>query len=159
MSKLLGIYLNDHLAGVTAGRDLARRAKASNSGSQLGDALAELASALDRDRDALLEALDAVGVRADRPKQVAAQLAERVGRLKPNGRLRSYSPLSRLVELDAVALVLDASTAFWHSLERTAATDARLERLDPAGRAADAAARRDALEPHRRDAAAEALSA
>jgi hypothetical protein len=157
VSSLLGIYLNDHLAGATAGRDLARRAQSSNSGSELGDLLGEITTMLDRERGVLLDALAATGVRADRPKQVAAQLAERVGRLKPNGRLRSYSPLSRVVELDALALVLHAAAAFWRSIERTAAADPRLAELDPAGRAADADGFRDRLERHRLEAAAEAL--
>ena len=37
--KLLSIYLNDHLAGATIGVELARRIRARNRGTPLGDYL------------------------------------------------------------------------------------------------------------------------
>src|SRR4051812_31853792 len=49
-SQLLPIYLNDHLAGSTFGRDLARRAAGANRDTELGDFLAELASQIEADR-------------------------------------------------------------------------------------------------------------
>ena len=37
--KLLGIYLNDHLAGSTVGLELSRRAREANKGNEYGDVL------------------------------------------------------------------------------------------------------------------------
>jgi hypothetical protein len=37
--KLLGIYLNDHLAGATIGLELSRRARGSNEGNEYGEVL------------------------------------------------------------------------------------------------------------------------
>lgn len=54
-----------------------------------------------------------LGVGVDRPKQVAAWSAEKLGRLKPNGRLTGYSPLSRLVELEFLALGITGKLAMW----------------------------------------------
>src|SRR3954451_8345332 len=41
-TDLLPIYLNDHLAASTLGRDLARRAAGSNQGTEFGDFLTDL---------------------------------------------------------------------------------------------------------------------
>ena len=50
-TRFLGIYLNDHLAGATTGVELARRSRASNQGTELGDFLAELTAGIEADRD------------------------------------------------------------------------------------------------------------
>ena len=46
----------------------------------------------------LMERLE---VKKDPVKTTAAHVAERIGRLKPNAHLLSYSPLSRVVELES----------------------------------------------------------
>jgi predicted DNA-binding ribbon-helix-helix protein len=50
-------------------------------------------------------------------------LAERGGRLKPNGTLRSYSPLSRFVELQFLVLGIDAKRQLWQTLRDLAQID------------------------------------
>jgi hypothetical protein len=46
-------------------------------------------------------------VRRNPVKVALAVGAERLGRLKPNGRLVRYSPLSRFVELDILAMGIE----------------------------------------------------
>src|SRR5215213_8693100 len=99
-SELLPIYLNDHLAGATAGTELARRAAGSNEGTEYGEFLAKLADDIDADKRQLEAIMDRLGVKQDRAKIGVAWIGEKAGRLKPNGRLTSYSPLSRLIELE-----------------------------------------------------------
>jgi hypothetical protein len=97
----LAIYLNDHLAGATAGVELARRLRASNEGDpELGPALAEVCADIEADRETLKAAMDRLGVGQSKLKPLAAVLGERLGRLKLNGQLWGYSPLSRLYELE-----------------------------------------------------------
>jgi hypothetical protein len=119
-SKYLDIYLNDHLAGSTAGVELARRAASENEGTELGTFLTGLASEIAADRDALKEIMATLEVRADRPKLAAAWTAEKVGRLKPNGRLRGYSPLSPLVELEILLLGITGKRLLWGALAELA---------------------------------------
>src|SRR5690349_6467802 len=95
---LLPIYLNDHLAGANAGRDLARRAAHSNQGTELGDFLDWLAGEVEADRAQLVDVMERLDVSRDPLKAGAGWLAEKLGRLKPNGRLLEYSPLSRVIE-------------------------------------------------------------
>jgi hypothetical protein len=126
VGKLLAIYLNDHLAGATLGVELARRSRASNKGDpQFGPALAEICAEIEADRETLEAVMDQLGVSRSRLKPLAAVLAERVGRLKLNGRLRGYSPLSRLDELEVLQLGVTGKHRLWRALEHTRAGDLR----------------------------------
>jgi len=124
-SRLLAIYLNDHLAGATGGLELARRASRANEGSAVGDFLAKLAAEIDEDRDSLLKLMDAVDVKPDRAKVAAGWSAEKLGRLKPNGQLRGYSPLSRLTELEGLRLGVTGKLELWKTMQRTLGDDVR----------------------------------
>jgi hypothetical protein len=61
---LLGVYLNDHLAGATAGMGLARRMAASaEPGSEPAAGLGTLAAEIAADRAALVTIMTALGIR------------------------------------------------------------------------------------------------
>jgi hypothetical protein len=126
--KLLRIYLQDHLAGATGGRELARRARGANRGTAYGDTLAKLADEIDADRRALEGILDDFGFAPDRPKNVAAWTAEKAGRLKLNGQLTGYSPLSRMVEVEALATGVTGKLSLWRTLTELAGAEPRLDR-------------------------------
>lgn len=132
--KLLGIYLNDHLAGSTAGIELVKRACSQNQGTDYGRFLAELTKEIDEDRAAFVEIMDRLGIRRDPAKVAGGWVLEKMGRLKLNGQLRGYSPLSRVVELEGLALGVTGKLAGWKALRLLAdgepALDAAaLERL------------------------------
>ena len=149
--KLLGIYLNDHWAGSTAGRELAKRAAGSNSDNELGGFLEGIRAEIEEDRDTLREVMRALDVGEDRVKTIAAWVAERAGRLKLNGSLTGYSPLSRLVELEGLALGIDGKRSLWRSLGEL--EDPALAEFDFAALEARAKAQRDGLEAQRLEAA------
>jgi hypothetical protein len=116
-SKLLPIYLNDHLAGATAGADLARRVAGSNDGNEdYRLPLSQLAREIEEDREALRAIMSRLDIGSDRAKQLLAWAAEKAGRLKLNGHLLSYSPLSRLEELEMLALGVAGKRSLWLSL-------------------------------------------
>jgi hypothetical protein len=125
--KLLGIYLNDHLAGSTVGLELSKRARGSNKGTEYGEVLERITKEIEEDRETLQRLMSELGIRRDHPKVTAAWVAEKFGRLKPNGRLLSYSPLSRLVELEALALGISGKLSLWEALSEVAGEDARLD--------------------------------
>ena len=125
--KLLGIYLNDHLAGSTVGLELSRRARDSNKGNEYGEVLERVAKEIEEDRETLQRLMKDLGVRRDHPKVAVAWVAEKFGRLKPNGRLISYSPLSRLVEAESLALGIAGKLSLWEALAEVAGEDARLD--------------------------------
>ncbi len=121
--KLLSIYLNDHLAGATLGLELAKRSRASNQGTPLGDFLDRLVREIEMDREALEMLMRGLGVRFDRVKAGGAWTAEKLGRLKLNGQITGYSPLSRLVELEGLYLGITGKREMWIALERALAND------------------------------------
>jgi hypothetical protein len=114
--RLLAIYLNDQLALSVGWRDLARRALKENRGGPLEAELMPLVSDFTADVRLIERLMTSLGVRRSRVKPAMATAAERLGRLKPNGRLRSYSPLSKLLELDALMLALESKLLLWRGL-------------------------------------------
>jgi hypothetical protein len=130
--ELLGIYLNDHLAGATAGVELARRMARSHTGPGAGPPMQGLAGEIAQDRSALREIMAGLGVPARAYKIGAGWIGEKAGRLKLNGRLRSRSPLSNLEELEMLRLGVEGKAAGWRTLRALADADRRLDaaRLD-----------------------------
>jgi hypothetical protein len=126
--SLLGIYLNDHLAGATAGIELFRRTARAHAGSPTGAELQQLTAEVEADRTALLDIMASLSVPVRRYKLVTAWAAEKAARLKPNGHVLSRSPLSSLIELEALRLGVQGKAAGWRTLRQIAETDARLDR-------------------------------
>jgi hypothetical protein len=153
-TKYLAIYLNDHLAGSTGGLELVKRAAGEHDG-PLGTFLAQLHSEIAADRLVLEELMDQLGVSADRPKLAAAWAAEKAGRLKLNGEVRGRSPLTPVVELEALSIGIEGKRLLWLALSEV--DDLPLSRERLAELVARAEAQREGVEVHRREAARRAL--
>ena len=155
---LLAIYLNDHLAGATLGAELAQRSAASNRGSEYGQVLGELATEIRSDRESLLEIMRSVRVGVDRVKVSAAWAAEKLGRLKLNGQVLGYSPLSRLVELEALTLGVAGKLALWRALDELEPGRPELSKPTLQDLIARAERQLQVLEQQRRSAVIDALA-
>jgi hypothetical protein len=81
-SKHLRIYLNDHLAGASAGEELAKRCLSNNQGTPLSHYLIRFLEEVRQDRGALLELMRRLQFPCNRGKIASAWAAEKVGRLK-----------------------------------------------------------------------------
>jgi hypothetical protein len=125
---LLGIYLNDHLAGATGGVELARRLAGSHHDPAQRVTLQRLAADIAHDRRALLELMAVLGLPVRRYKLSAAWAAEKAARLKLNGSLLARSPLSSLEELEMLRLGVEGKAAGWRTLRALADADSRLDR-------------------------------
>jgi hypothetical protein len=118
--RFLAIYLNDHLAGATLGVELARRLRSSNQGDpEMGRPLAQICAEIEADRESLERLMDRLEVGRDQVKPVLAKVAERLGRLKLNGQLLGYSPLSRVLELEVLSGFVGAKMQLWNALEQS----------------------------------------
>ena len=157
--KLLGIYLNDHLGGSTAGIELVRRACSANQGTELGRFLAELVMKIESDRKTLERIMEDLGVRRDHAKVAGGWMLEKAGRLKLNGQLRGYSPLSRLVELEGLALGVTGKLAVWKALRLLADDEPALDAAELDRLVDSAEQQQRGLEEQRLMAAREALGA
>lgn len=156
LGERLGIYLNDHLAAATTASELAGRIAAQNEGDELGEVAGSVREQLADDRDALNELLASSGSGRDRAKVLAGWTAEKLGRLKLNGQLLGYSPLSRLEELEGLSVSLEYLALAWQALADAAIEGSGEPGFVERGRRAGAA--RAQLEGFRAAAAREALS-
>jgi hypothetical protein len=125
--KLLAIYLQDHYAGSTGGLEMAKRSASANGGSEFGGPLTRLAMDIGEDRDALKRIMARLEVSPAPVKSALAWGAEKAGRLKPNGQLRGYSPLGRIVEIEALVTGVSGKLSLWRALKSIAPTDSRLD--------------------------------
>jgi hypothetical protein len=155
-ARYLPIYLNDHLTGATLGVEIARRTRKENDG-ELGEFLDWLVEQVADDRASLVSLMGRLGIKPSQVKVAAARTAEKLGRLKLNGQLTGYSPLSRVVELDALASGIDGKKGLWLALLEIAHVDGRLDRGELERLAQRATEQRERLEPHRLAAARTAL--
>jgi hypothetical protein len=156
---LLPIYLNDHLAGATVGCELARRAAGSNKGTKLGDFLTEFAAEVEAHRAQLEDVMMRLGIRRDEFKVAAGWVGEKLGRLKLNGRLFEYSPLSRVVELESLIIASQGRESLWRALAVLAPDEPRIVDIDFVTLVADAETSIRALEEHHVTAIGEMLAA
>lgn len=129
---LIGIYLNDHLAGATAGTELAKRLSGTENEWSGGEVLRQVAAEIREDRRSLLDLMAGLNVSVRRYKTWSAWAVEKVSRLKLNGRVATRSPLSRLEELEILRLGVEGKAAGWRTLREWAEKDGRLDkgRLD-----------------------------
>lgn len=148
--KYLSIYLNDHAAAFIALRNVAARSQRANRGTDLGDSLAGVVEDLETARRQLARIMDEHGVRRSPLKAAAAWAAEKFGRLKLNGHIASYSPLSRVLKLEGLIAGTDIERRAWAVLAPLTASD-----LSPLVHRAER--RSEELARHHDDAAALAL--
>jgi hypothetical protein len=130
VDDFLHIYLRDQLAMGVLWRELARRAQRHNRGTELGAALGRVATAISEDVETFRTIMNRVGARPNPAKTGLAIVAERLGRLKRNGRLTTYSPLSRFVELEFLAMGIDGKKQLWTTLRDQAGLASRLPDID-----------------------------
>jgi hypothetical protein len=149
MERYLAIYLNDQLALGILWRELARRAEQNNRDNEIGPAVAEVATGITQDVDTFKTIMRRMGIRRNPAKIALAVAAERLGRLKPNGRLTKYSPLSRFVELEVLAIGIEGKKVLWTTLRDLAGLADRLPDIDFDGLIRRAEQQRRTLEPHR----------
>jgi hypothetical protein len=129
-AQALAIYMNDQLAAGVIWREVARRSAGSNAGTELGRAVERVASQIAEDMATFEQIMERLGIERSRVKPSLAIVAERLGRLKLNGRLFGYSPLSRFVELDFLAAGIEGKRILWANLRDFADVATRLPDVD-----------------------------
>jgi hypothetical protein len=153
----LDIYLNDHLAGSTLGVELSRRSASENRGSQYAAFLERLCREILEDRRTLEAVMRALDVDRSPAKPAGAWLLEKLSRLKLNGQVRGYSPLSRLLELEGLETGVSGKRSLWQVLGRAFADDERVASFDFAALVARADEQLAGLRDQRLAAAPQAL--
>jgi hypothetical protein len=148
-NELLGVYLNDHLAGSAAGLELAEKLRDNNQGTELGDVMAALHHDIEQDRATLEELMDRLEVTRHPVKEAAGWMLERLSRLRLNPVLTGSADLTRLLETEALSLGIEGKQLMWRALKDAAARDQRLAGTDYDRLIERAGGQRRTLEPHR----------
>ena len=133
-------YLQTHLAGANAGADLFERSANGQPDREIADALREIHHQVVAELRELRQMMSALNVSENRLLIAGAKLAERAGRLKPNGSLLHRTPLTDLVELEALRIAVAGKISGWEALlsivdDFDALDRDRLEALREQGRA------------------------
>ena len=128
--RLLAIYLNDHFAGASLGLELTKRVLRSNRGTPLGVFLEGFLAEVEEDKRVLEQVMGAVGVKKSPFKRPIAIAAERLGRLKLNGQITGYSPLSRVLELEGLTMGVRGKLSLWQNLRVAADAPERAAGVD-----------------------------
>lgn len=125
--RRLSIYLQDHYAGAVAGSSLFHRVAGSHRNPRVKQVVAELAIQVDGDRHDMDAIMASLTVRHSRTKESLAWAAERFARFKPNGAIFRRSPLTDVVELEALSLAVQGKALGLKTLLNLAETEPRLD--------------------------------
>lgn len=115
-SALLGLYLSDHRAGATAGRNRIRQMAQEYAATRIGPELARISAEIDGEHTFYGELLDALGVHERSLRQLLGGVAEQLGRLKMNRRLLQTSPMTPLLELELMRNAVIGKRSGWQVL-------------------------------------------
>lgn len=149
--RVVRVYMGDHLTVMRAGRRLAGRMLGSGAHARCEDDVRAAAAGFDEGCRTLAALLRQLGASPPRSKLLAGTVAELLGRTKLNGRVIGRSPLSEVLELEALAATLALTATGWRGLQAAGiaaesvvapaaeACEALRERI--AGRAREAAGR------------------
>ncbi|WP_076258661.1 hypothetical protein [Intrasporangium flavum] len=148
----LVVYLRDHDAALAAGAARLGLTARSHLQASARQVLGGMVHEVRADREALGRLMCALGVEPSRARRASTLVAERLGRLKPNGSWTQRTPLTDVVEVEALGLAALGSQRLWQmllawqQLEGLGPLTARLEDLDLRSLVATASRRVDALE-------------
>ena len=126
----LRVYLNDHLAGAEAGLQLAKDCLAHNPSGPLSDFLPELVTEIEEDHAVLKDLYTRVHSTENPVKKTMTWLLSKVSRLKLEGTFSRYNDLTRLEELEGLALGVHGKLKLWIALEAAVGADDRFSDVD-----------------------------
>jgi hypothetical protein len=124
--KLLHSYLRHHYAASHGGVAFFERAARTSTDPTTRAELTRLTAEVAEDQAALLGVLEVLQVSRRPWEERLVSMSERLGRLKPNGTVLRRSPLTDVVELEALGTALHAKLLGWLSLRELSDHDARL---------------------------------
>lgn len=114
--ELLQLYLSDHLTGSAAGLSRIRQMAENYAGSPMAETLRQIAHEIDDEKDRLERLIETLGLRPLRHRQALAWTAEKLGRLKLNGRVLTTSPMTPLLELELMRSAVIGKLGLWETL-------------------------------------------
>ena len=121
-------HVHTHLAGSAAGIDLFGRSAAGLLDPDAATLVRDIQEELLDERRRLRRMADDLGVGEASLMTLAARAGERAARLKPNGSWTERTPLTDLVELEAMRVAVNGKRAGWQALLAVVDVHAALDR-------------------------------
>ncbi|MEA2155772.1 MAG: hypothetical protein QOE11_1912 [Solirubrobacteraceae bacterium] len=112
----LHIYLNDHLAGATAGVELVRTA-AENHDGELGEFFQELADAISSDYETLTSLINEMGAKASGAKEAFAKIGAEVSESKFSGDSVGDPEFGTFLTLETLSIGVEGKLCMWKALK------------------------------------------
>lgn len=117
---LLNLYLSDHLTGAVAGSERIKKMADAYVDTPVFEQLSRVADDIRSERAFLTSLISDLGLRRLRHRQVASWVAERVARLKLNGRIVRRSPMTLVLEAELMRSAVIGKLGGWQTLSELA---------------------------------------
>jgi hypothetical protein len=151
------VYLNDHLAGATAGVDLAKQAADRHDG-ELGEFFAQLGDEIGADYNTLTSLMDQMDAHASGAKEVLAKAGSEISEAKFSGESMDDPEFGTFITLETLAIGVEGKLCMWKALKVVADDYPELSSADIDTLIERAQSQRDKLEGKRLEVASTALS-
>jgi hypothetical protein len=151
------VYLNDHLAGATAGVDLAKQAAERHDG-ELGEFFAQLTDEISADHNTLTALMDQMDAHASGAKEVLAKAGSVVSETKFSGESMNDPEFGTFLTLETLLIGVEGKLCMWKALKVVEDEYAELQSVDIDTLVKRAQSQRDKLEGKRLEVAGTALS-
>jgi hypothetical protein len=151
------VYLNDHLAGATAGADRAKQAAERHDG-ELGEFFAQLADEVGADYNTLTSLMDQMDAHASGAKEVLAKAGSEISEAKFSGESMDDPEFGTFITLETLSIGVEGKLCMWKALKVVADDYPELSSTDIDTLIERAQSQRDKIEGKRLEVASTALS-
>jgi hypothetical protein len=157
MKDALHVYLNDHLAGATAGVDLVKSAAERHEG-ELGEFFEQLADEISGDYNTLTSLIDQLNAHGSGAKEALAKIGSEVSDAKFSGESVDDPEFGTFLTLETLSIGVEGKLCMWKALKVVEDEYPELASFDIDKLSERAQAQRDRIEGKRLEVASSALS-
>ena len=151
----LDTYLNDHMAGATAGTNLAQMASEEHQTDEHGPFFSEIYAEISADKDTLQQLIEALGVEESATKSALAEVGSKV--MAPKFTAGEDDALNAFVTLETLSIGVEGKVCMWKALKTVEADYPAFENFDIDALLARATSQREKIETQRQKMAPQAL--
>jgi hypothetical protein len=151
----LDTYINDHLAGATAGTNLAKIASEEHQTDEHGPFFSEIYAEIRADFDTLQELASALGVEESASKGALAEIGSKM--MAPKFTAGDDDELNAFVTLETLSIGVEGKVCMWKALKTVAGDYSAFEQFDVDELLARAEGQREKIEAQRQRLAPQAL--
>ncbi len=151
----LDTYLNDHIAGATAGTNLAKMASEEHQTDEHGPFFSEIYSEIKADYETLQALATALGVDQSASKAALAEVGSKL--MGPKFTSGDDDELNAFITLETLSIGVEGKVCMWKALKTVEADYPEFEQFDIDDLLARAQSQREKLETQRQKLAPQAL--